>query len=85
MLSFGNFRCPMCGKSTVCMTEHWKHLDNEIANTPMPAEYENVLKWILCKDCQAASSVKFHVLGMKCAECGSYNTCEREAPMQNAE
>lgn len=31
---------------------------------------------ILCNDCQARSTAPFHVLGMKCSNCGSYNTAQ---------
>lgn len=80
MLKHGEYRCPTCGKSTVQMSNHWKLLDREIEATPMPPEYSNTMTWILCKDCQAVSKVKFHVLGMKCGACGSYNTCGTSDP-----
>lgn len=35
--------------------------------------------WILCNDCSATSSVRFHVLGQKCPRCSSYNTRETRA------
>uniref|UniRef100_A0A672K309 Ring finger and CHY zinc finger domain containing 1 n=1 Tax=Sinocyclocheilus grahami TaxID=75366 RepID=A0A672K309_SINGR len=31
---------------------------------------------IICNDCQAHCTVSFHVLGMKCSSCGSYNTAQ---------
>ncbi|KAI4900070.1 hypothetical protein NFI96_023495 [Prochilodus magdalenae] len=31
---------------------------------------------ILCNDCQNHCTVPFHVLGMKCSKCGSYNTAQ---------
>lgn len=30
----------------------------------------------MCNDCQAHCTVSFHVLGMKCGSCGSYNTAQ---------
>lgn len=30
----------------------------------------------MCNDCQAHCTVPFHVLGMKCTACGSYNTAQ---------
>lgn len=30
----------------------------------------------MCNDCQAHCTVPFHVLGMKCSGCGSYNTAQ---------
>ena len=29
------------------------------------------------------SKVKFHVIGLKCQECGSYNTCRTKAPEED--
>lgn len=31
---------------------------------------------ILCNDCSARSTVQFHLLGMKCQSCESYNTAQ---------
>lgn len=35
-----------------------------------------VCSQIICNDCQAHCTVSFHVLGMKCSTCGSYNTAQ---------
>lgn len=56
------------------MGSAWEHLDREVAETPMPAEYSNLYREVLCKDCSKSSKAGFHVVGMKCGECGSYNT-----------
>ena len=53
---------------------YWQHLDNEIAVTPMPPDYANWRVNILCNDCNKASKVPFHILGLKCTHCRSYNT-----------
>ncbi|KTF81997.1 hypothetical protein cypCar_00023212 [Cyprinus carpio] len=37
--------------------------------------YFNFFK-IICNDCQTRCTVSFHVLGMKCSSCGSYNTAQ---------
>ncbi|XP_065827708.1 RING finger and CHY zinc finger domain-containing protein 1-like [Oscarella lobularis] len=75
MLGNGSYRCPTCGKALVDMENHWRHLDEEISRTPMPDEYKDVKMKVLCKECNKESTVPFHVLGHKCQECGSYNTC----------
>ena len=31
------------------------------------------------------SKVKFHVIGLKCQECGSYNTCRTAGPDESSE
>jgi RING finger/CHY zinc finger protein 1 len=58
------------------MKQLWQYLDNEVNITPMPKEYDNFFVDILCKDCHQESSLKFHVVGLKCQnrECGGYNT-----------
>ena len=56
------------------MTPVWQHLDAEIAVTPMPQDYANWRVDILCNDCNKPSRVQFHILGLKCSHCRSYNT-----------
>lgn len=40
---------------------------------------------IICNDCQAHCIVPFHVLGMKCSSCGSYNTAQEGGLIQRPE
>jgi hypothetical protein len=35
--------CPICSKSVCDMTSIWRHIDEEIAATPMPEAYQNKL------------------------------------------
>mmetsp|Transcript_109242 Transcript_109242/g.319791 ORF Transcript_109242/g.319791 Transcript_109242/m.319791 type:complete len:270 (-) Transcript_109242:163-972(-) len=69
-----SLRCPICSASLYVYEELWMEMDRQIAETPMPAEYQNVRIGIICNDCQQTSSVQFHVLGHKCPRCRSYNT-----------
>ena len=66
--------CPICMKSYMDMAPYWQHLDAEIAVTPMPQDYANWRVDILCNDCNKPSRVQFHILGLKCSHCRSYNT-----------
>ncbi|KAG1678339.1 RING finger and CHY zinc finger domain-containing protein 1 [Nymphon striatum] len=70
-----NYACPVCAESMVEMKEVWRHLDEEVAVTPMPEDYQNTKVNILCRDCHKESEILFHILGLKCQLCGSYNTC----------
>ncbi|XP_038129566.1 RING finger and CHY zinc finger domain-containing protein 1 [Cyprinodon tularosa] len=76
MIRTGAYRCPLCMHSAWNMEEHWELIDKEIAQTPMPTEYQGATVKVICNDCQTHCTVAFHVLGMKCAECGSYNTAQ---------
>jgi len=78
MLKKGMYACPMCGLAMQNMSDVWARLDSEIAITPMPREYAELYRGILCKDCNKKSTAKFHIVGMKCGidTCGSYNTTE---------
>ena len=56
------------------MRQHWEVLDLEVQRTPMPPEYRGQRVAVLCNDCHEESTADFHVIGLKCGECGSYNT-----------
>lgn len=75
LLTYGHYACPICQTSLLDMSRLWKYFDEEIKNTPMPEEFLNFKADILCKDCHKESTVTFHVVALKCAFCGSYNTC----------
>ncbi|KAJ8923952.1 hypothetical protein NQ315_006728 [Exocentrus adspersus] len=76
-----HFSCPICQKSLVNMEQIWRHRDIEMENTPMPPEYSNYYMEIQCKDCQKKGIVKFHIVGLKCSHCGSYNTYKLKGPL----
>lgn len=69
-----NYRCPFCSKAVADMSAYFEQLDKEIKNTPMPDEYSETILNVSCNECSAKSNVKFHIFGMKCDGCGSYNT-----------
>jgi len=63
------------------MTDVWKIYDKEISETPMPSEYQDLYANIQCRDCLKPSLSIFHILGLKCVECGSYNTVRDKGPL----
>nr|XP_048336808.1 E3 ubiquitin-protein ligase MIEL1 [Ziziphus jujuba var. spinosa] len=73
------YRCPFCCKTMLDMSAVWRLLDEEIEVTSMPLEYQHKVS-ILCNDCNRCSNVPFHILGHKCSNCNSYNTCRISAP-----
>uniref|UniRef100_A0A8W7PJY4 Vitellogenin n=1 Tax=Anopheles coluzzii TaxID=1518534 RepID=A0A8W7PJY4_ANOCL len=83
LLSSGHYACPTCQTSMMDMNQLWEYLDAEVAATPMPKEYANYFVDILCKDCHKESTVKFHVVGLKCTHCGAYNTCRTKTKNMN--
>nr|GEW54372.1 E3 ubiquitin-protein ligase MIEL1 [Tanacetum cinerariifolium] len=74
MLKRDKFCCPICTKSVMDMTAHWKLIDEEIETTMMPEDYRQKKVWILCNDCNDTTEVFFHIVGQKCRHCRSYNT-----------
>ncbi|CAK0772451.1 hypothetical protein CVIRNUC_003964 [Coccomyxa viridis] len=66
--------CPICMKSYADLAAIWRRVDEEVASTPMPEEYACWVAHILCNDCNQAGQVPFHILGLKCPHCSSYNT-----------
>lgn len=69
-----SLRCPICNVSLYKYEDLWAEMDRQVAETPMPAEYQNVEIRIICNDCQLTAAVQFHVMGHKCPGCRSYNT-----------
>lgn len=85
MVRTGAYRCPLCMHSACNMEDHWDQIDKEIVHSPMPTEYQGATVKIICNDCQAHCTVPFHVLGMKCSGCGSYNTAQDGGLIQQPE
>jgi RING finger and CHY zinc finger domain-containing protein 1 len=68
------YKCPICNKSIIKTDILNKYLDNEIDLTPMPDDYKNIKLKILCNDCHTETETPFHIIGLKCQTCNSYNT-----------
>ena len=66
--------CPVCLRSYADLGALWRRLDAEVAATRMPEEYRRWRVSISCNDCSGEGVVAFHVLGLKCPSCSSYNT-----------
>jgi len=56
------------------MESLFRSLDVAIQSQPMPPEFRDTKAVVLCNDCCARSTTKYHWLGVKCAICHSYNT-----------
>lgn len=83
LLRQGQYRCPTCLISMIDMSAEWRRVDEDIASTPMPEEYRNVKRYVHCYDCVKKSHTDFHVIGLRCVNCGSYNTTEETPPPQD--
>ena len=56
------------------MANVWQKMKIEKNDTPMPDEYFGVQVKILCLDCEKESLTDFHVVGLECKFCDSFNT-----------
>jgi hypothetical protein len=81
MMKQGLVACPTCGLSMQDMSRVWASIDMEVASTPMPTEYAGLYREILCRDCNKTCTAAFHIVGMKCSSCGSYNTTLDKGPL----
>ena len=78
--------CPICKRSIGDYQNYWRLLDSEIERTPVPEEYQGWRADIVCNDCsQATTGIPFHLIGLKCGHCGSYNTQRQSVIMRNGE
>lgn len=69
-----SYKCPICSSSIIDTKEIDEIIQEEINLTPMPVDYNNTFVKILCNDCHNENDVKFHIIGLKCNNCGSFNT-----------
>lgn len=68
------YKCPLCKKTIVNMDTQFRILNQEILQQPLPLPYSQWTCIISCNDCKGKSNVLYHVLGLKCKYCHSYNT-----------
>ncbi|XP_046805887.1 transcriptional repressor NF-X1 homolog isoform X1 [Lucilia cuprina] len=76
LLTSGHYTCPTCQTSLIDMTALWEYLDAQAELMPIPKKYENQRIHIFCNDCHKTSKTKFHFIGLKCVNCGAYNTTQ---------
>lgn len=69
-----SYKCPVCKKTVVNVETQFRILDQEIRQLPLPHPYNMWRCIISCNDCKGKSSCQYHVLGLKCKYCQSYNT-----------
>lgn len=69
-----SYKCPMCKKTVVNVETQFRILDQEIQQQPLPSPYNLWRCIISCNDCKGKSNVNYHILGLKCKYCKSYNT-----------
>lgn len=69
-----SYKCPMCKKTVVNVETQFRILDQEILQQPLPLPYNLWRCIISCNDCKGKSNVNYHILGLKCKYCKSYNT-----------
>ncbi|AGO13798.1 AaceriAGL073CBp [[Ashbya] aceris (nom. inval.)] len=69
-----SYKCPHCRVSVLNMEARFRVLDRELADAPLPEPYALWRCDILCNDCGARSTCRFHILGLRCGHCASYNT-----------
>lgn len=71
-----SYKCPTCQKTVLTMEAQFRVLDMEISLQPLPEPYCNWTCVLSCNDCNAKSRSPYHVLGLKCDNCKSYNTVQ---------
>ncbi|ODQ78480.1 hypothetical protein BABINDRAFT_162692 [Babjeviella inositovora NRRL Y-12698] len=71
-----SYKCPICTRTILNMEAQFRVLDQEIENMPMPGIYSSWRCFIQCIDCGGRSECLYHILGLKCGYCRSYNTTQ---------
>ncbi|KAH3898923.1 uncharacterized protein SCODWIG_03368 [Saccharomycodes ludwigii] len=71
-----SYKCPVCQVSVIDMELQFKILDKEIEEQPLPKPYCYWRCVYKCNDCNARGTCNYHILGLKCGNCFSYNTVQ---------
>ncbi|CAI2378624.1 unnamed protein product [Moneuplotes crassus] len=74
-----SFSCPICKKfpfDNETKLKIYAGIDEQIDNTLMSEELQNLTVDILCNDCNKYSLTNFNVVALKCPECLGYNTAQ---------
>jgi RING finger/CHY zinc finger protein 1 len=69
--------CSLCRKivySGDCLKEYIEYIDSKIELYPFE---EELYYDAICNDCSFQGQVKYHPFGMKCKDCGGYNTVKK--------
>ena len=78
LINNNNSKCPLCKKMFLDdenLKNYWIHIENNINNQSMPNDYKKKIE-IYCYECEKKTVTDFHFLGLKCVNCGGYNTIE---------
>ncbi|SCU89476.1 LANO_0D05072g1_1 [Lachancea nothofagi CBS 11611] len=71
-----SYKCPSCQVSILNMEAQFRVLDKEIEEQPLPVPYCDWICYVSCNDCKAKSTCRYHILGLRCGNCMSYNTTQ---------
>lgn len=72
-----SFSCPLCKKfafSDEVKEKIYAQIEEEIANTVMSEELQNLKVDIICNDCQQKGPADFNIIALKWSHWGGYNT-----------
>lgn len=71
-----SYKCPHCQVTVLNMDAQFRVLDKEIEEQPLPDPYCHWMCIVSCNDCKGRSKCPYHILGLKCGHCLSYNTTQ---------
>lgn len=71
-----SYKCPHCQVTVLNMDAQFRVLDKDIEEQPLPEPYCNWICIVSCNDCKGRSKCPYHILGLKCGHCLSYNTVQ---------
>ena len=74
-----NLNCPLWKKfafSDKIKTIVNNQIEEQIKNTVMSRELQNLKVSILCNDCNEHSTTSFNIVAFKCSNCNGYNTTQ---------
>lgn len=78
MISKNQYKCPLCKKSIMNMSQQWLAKDQLKDFEMIPMHFRHKRLIIFCNDCEQKSDIGFSFEFRKCNHCRGYNTNEIE-------
>lgn len=71
-----SYKCPECQVTVLNMETKFRLMDKEVEEQPLPEPYCFWKCLIHCNDCSSRSISPYHIIGLRCTLCLSYNTIQ---------
>ncbi len=77
------FNCPICSRSMIDLDQLWTTMADAVERNPMQGRFKDLFVDVFCRDCFKSARAKYHTIGVRCVDCGSFNTIRKNSSFFN--